>query len=62
MPLLRVHHKTVYRYASPVAFGEHRLMLRPHALDHPVELLNLGLNESPSNSIVGRACICISEL
>src|SRR3984893_2616487 len=29
MPLLRVHHKTEYRYASPVAFGEHRIMVRP---------------------------------
>ena len=29
MPLLRIHHKTEYRYARPVAFGEHRIMLRP---------------------------------
>jgi transglutaminase-like putative cysteine protease len=29
MPLLRVHHKTEYRYACPVAFGEHRIMVRP---------------------------------
>src|SRR5262249_8715502 len=29
MPLLRVHHKTEYRYSRPVAFGEHRAMLRP---------------------------------
>ena len=29
MPLLTIHHKTVYRYARPVAFGEHRIMLRP---------------------------------
>jgi transglutaminase-like putative cysteine protease len=29
MPLLRIHHKTEYRYAHPVAFGEHRVMLRP---------------------------------
>src|ERR1700675_2497578 len=29
MPLLTIHHKTVYRYAHPVAFGEHRIMLRP---------------------------------
>ena len=26
---LRIHHKTTYRYRSPVAFGPHRLMLRP---------------------------------
>jgi transglutaminase-like putative cysteine protease len=29
MPRLRIHHKTEYRYARPVAFGEHRVMLRP---------------------------------
>lgn len=29
MPLLTIHHKTVYRYNRPVAFGEHRIMLRP---------------------------------
>jgi transglutaminase-like putative cysteine protease len=29
MPLLTIHHKTVYRYRRPVAFGEHRIMLRP---------------------------------
>jgi transglutaminase-like putative cysteine protease len=29
MPRLTIHHKTEYRYARPVAFGEHRLMLRP---------------------------------
>jgi transglutaminase-like putative cysteine protease len=29
MPRLTIHHKTVYRYARPVAFGEHRIMLRP---------------------------------
>jgi transglutaminase-like putative cysteine protease len=29
MPLLTIRHKTEYRYARPVAFGEHRIMLRP---------------------------------
>jgi transglutaminase-like putative cysteine protease len=29
MPLLTINHKTVYRYSRPVAFGEHRIMLRP---------------------------------
>jgi transglutaminase-like putative cysteine protease len=29
MPVLTIHHKTEYRYAHPVAFGEHRIMLRP---------------------------------
>jgi len=29
MHLLTVHHVTTYRYKQPVAFGEHRMMLRP---------------------------------
>src|SRR5215213_6138104 len=29
MPLLAVRHVTTYRYRQAVAFGEHRLMLRP---------------------------------
>ena len=29
MPILTIHHKTEYRYARPVSFGEHRVMLRP---------------------------------
>lgn len=29
MRRLRVHHLTVYRYANPVTFGDHRMMLRP---------------------------------
>jgi transglutaminase-like putative cysteine protease len=27
--VLTIHHKTEYRYTRPVAFGEHRIMLRP---------------------------------
>lgn len=29
MPILTISHKTEYRYAHPVTFGEHRIMLRP---------------------------------
>ncbi len=29
MPILTINHKTEYRYADPVTFGEHRIMLRP---------------------------------
>ena len=29
MPLIKVRHVTTYRYKQPVAFGEHRMMLRP---------------------------------
>ena len=30
MPTVSIRHKTTYRYRRPVAFGEHRMMLRPH--------------------------------
>ncbi len=29
MTSLRIHHRTTYRYRESVAFGPHRLMLRP---------------------------------
>jgi len=29
MPSLTIRHVTTYRYRRPVAFGEHRMMLRP---------------------------------
>ena len=29
MPVVTIRHRTTYRYRSPVAFGEHRMMLRP---------------------------------
>ena len=29
MPTYRIRHVTAYRYRSPVAFGEHRMMMRP---------------------------------
>ena len=38
MPLLTIHHKTEYRYSHPVAFGEHRIMLRPRD-GHDLRLL-----------------------
>jgi transglutaminase-like putative cysteine protease len=44
MPILTISHKTEYRYARPVAFGEHRIMLRPlpghdlHILAHDLAI------------------------
>src|SRR6516165_300557 len=29
MPILTIRHVTAYHYQKPVAFGEHRIMLRP---------------------------------
>jgi transglutaminase-like putative cysteine protease len=46
MPLLTIHHKTEYRYAQPVAFGEHRIMLRPRD-GHDLRVLQSRLDITP---------------
>ena len=46
MPLLTIHHKTEYRYARPVAFGEHRIMLRPRD-GHDLRVLDSRLDIVP---------------
>jgi transglutaminase-like putative cysteine protease len=46
MPLLTIHHKTEYRYTHPVAFGEHRIMLRPRD-SHDLRVLSNQLEIVP---------------
>lgn len=46
MQTLEVHHSTVYRYARPVRFGDHRLMFRPRD-SHDLRLLETGLVIAP---------------
>src|SRR3979490_750384 len=46
MPLLTIHHKTEYRYSRPVAFGEHRVMLRPRD-GHDLRVLSGSLEIVP---------------
>ena len=46
MPRLKIHHKTEYRYARPVAFGEHRVMLRPRD-GHDLRVLASRLDIAP---------------
>jgi transglutaminase-like putative cysteine protease len=46
MPLLTINHKTEYRYAQPVAFGEHRIMLRPRD-GHDLRMLTGRLEITP---------------
>jgi hypothetical protein len=48
-----------FRYVS---YDANRVILRPHSLAYPVELLRLGSEESPSGYIVGRVCLAITEL
>jgi transglutaminase-like putative cysteine protease len=46
MPVLTVRHVTTYRYKQPVAFGEHRMMLRPRD-SHDQKLLDSKLAITP---------------
>ena len=48
--LLQVEHTTIYRYARPVAFGEHRVMFRPRS-GYDVQVLDLSLAVSPEADI-----------
>ena len=47
MPIFRIRHVTTYHYHQPVAFGEHRMMLRPRD-DHDQKILELELEITPT--------------
>jgi transglutaminase-like putative cysteine protease len=49
MKLLTVDHKTVYRYATPVALGPHRMLIRPRD-SHDMRLLDTRLIIEPAPS------------
>lgn len=49
--LLRIHHSTHYRYAQPVRFGPHRLVIRPRE-GHDLRVERLLLEISPENHVV----------
>jgi transglutaminase-like putative cysteine protease len=50
MPALTIRHVTTYRYRHPVAFGEHRMMLRPRdSHDQKVIEATLGITPEPSS-------------
>jgi len=46
MPSLTIRHVTTYRYRQPVAFGEHRMMLRPRD-SHDQRVIKASLEISP---------------
>jgi len=50
MSVLQVRHRTTYRYAKPVEFGEHRLMFRPRD-SHDLRLIDTGLVIEPAASV-----------
>ncbi|MEE4279937.1 MAG: transglutaminase family protein [Halieaceae bacterium] len=47
MSLLTIHHRTIYRYRKPTAFGPHRLVLRPRE-SHALRLYEYALNIAPA--------------
>src|SRR3974377_1170311 len=48
MPVLTIRHVTTYRYRQPVAFGEHRIMLRPRdSCDQRLLEANLAISPEP---------------
>ena len=49
MPILAIRHVTTYRYRRPVAFGEHRMMLRPRD-DHDQKVLDFEIKITPQPS------------
>jgi transglutaminase-like putative cysteine protease len=50
MLLLTIRHRTTYRYRQPVAFGEHRMMLRPReCADQRVIDLRLAIDPAPAS-------------
>ncbi len=63
MPRLRIRHETLYRYDQPVAFGPHRLMLRPRD-SHAGRLVEASLTTSPPGTArwlydaLGN-CVCV---
>lgn len=50
MTSLSIHHRTTYRYRQPVAFGPHRLMLRPRE-SRELRLMNFELVVTPSATV-----------
>src|SRR5919205_309166 len=50
MKLLTVRHATTYRYSAPVAFGQHRLMLRPRD-SHDLRVIDAELTLSPPGTM-----------
>jgi transglutaminase-like putative cysteine protease len=49
MPLVTIRHRTAYRYRNPVAFGEHRLMVRPmESFDQKIVSAELEISPEPA--------------
>ena len=59
MPILNIRHVTTYHYNKPIAFGEHRIMLRPRddgdqkVLESEIEITPAPLQLAWSRDIFG---------
>lgn len=51
MSTLRIEHQTTYYYSRPVAFGRHRLVLRPRE-GHDVRVLSMDLHIAPDHRLL----------
>lgn len=49
----------LFRYAT---LQGGNMVLRPHKIEHPIELVEMKPEESPGNHVVGRVCVSISEV
>jgi transcriptional regulator with XRE-family HTH domain len=56
---VRAGAQLLFRHA---VFESNRLVLRPRALEQPLDVIELSPHESPSDLLVGRVCLCLSEL
>lgn len=55
---VRVENALLFRYVS---FALNRLILRPHSLEFPVQLIEIEPHRSPADLIVGRVCVTIAR-
>jgi len=56
---VRVGGQMLFRHA---AFESSRLVLRPRALESPLDVIELEPQQAPSDLLVGRVCLCISQI
>lgn len=56
---IRLGAQMVFRH---VAFEAGRLVLRPRALETPLDVIELSPHEAPADLLVGRVCLCLSEV
>lgn len=56
---IRIGAQMVFRHA---VFEAGRLVLRPRALESPLDVIELAPHESPADLLVGRVCLCLSEV